>query len=152
MLAKSLKLAEGMGFEPTIGSYPYNGLAIPFSRIAGIAGNPRKPQETAKNRCRSRRESGERNRFATAREGAQRHAGLLSGSRRAISRSTASRTKSVRSSPGANTAAMRANVPSGNRACISSDHRFFRPTRDGVSHTRFRVEAVSFLISETLTR
>jgi hypothetical protein len=44
------------------------------------------------------------------------------------SRATALRTKSVRSSSFSSTAAIRANVPSGNRACISSFQRFFRPT------------------------
>ena len=36
MVAKSLRVAEGMGFEPTIRHYPYNGLANPrFSKENG---------------------------------------------------------------------------------------------------------------------
>ena len=49
--------------------------------------------------------------------------------RRAISRSTAFRTKSVLSSSGASTAAICSKVPSGNFAAITSCQRFFRPIR-----------------------
>jgi hypothetical protein len=48
-------------------------------------------------------------------------------SRRRSSRSTASRTKSVRSSPSPRTARIRSKVPSGKRACMSSAHLFVRP-------------------------
>jgi hypothetical protein len=48
-------------------------------------------------------------------------------SRRFSSRSTASRMKSVRSSPSARTASMRSKVPSAKRATMSSLHIFLRP-------------------------
>jgi hypothetical protein len=67
-------------------------------------------------------------------------------SRRFSSRSTADRTKSVLSSLPSRTAWMRSKVPSGNRACMSSAHRFFLPTRPGVTDTRFSVESILFLI------
>ena len=50
-------------------------------------------------------------------------------SRRCSSRSTALRTKSVRSSSSPSTVSMRAKVPAGNRACMSSAHCRGRPVR-----------------------
>src|SRR3990167_5609898 len=62
------------------------------------------------------------------------------------SRSTAWRTKSVRSSVAASTVAMRANVPSGNLACISSDHFLSLPIAAGnTSYENYRQSAI-FLI------
>lgn len=72
---------------------------------------------------------------------------LVDFSRRFSSRSTASRTRSVLSSPSVKTALMRAKVPSANRACISSAHRFFLPTRGGVADMTFESQAVRFRIS-----
>jgi hypothetical protein len=41
---------------------------------------------------------------------------------------------------------MRAKVPSANRACMSSAHRFFLPTRRGVADMTFESQARLFLI------
>jgi hypothetical protein len=65
-------------------------------------------------------------------------------SRRFNSRSTADLTKSVLSSLLSRTAWMRSKVPSGNRACMSSAHRFFLPTLEGITEMRFPVECIYF--------
>jgi len=68
-------------------------------------------------------------------------------SRRDSSRSTASRSRSVRLSPSRNTASMRSNVRSGKRPGILSKLTCLRPTRGAVAGISFFVKPVTFLIS-----
>lgn len=84
--------------------------------------------------------------YGVSTKGFNRAQGYLR-SRRLSSRSTASRTKSVRSSPSARTAPIRANVPSGNRACMFSAQSRGLPTGAGVSDTTFSAKRELFLIS-----